>query len=260
MNDLLHPAQLAPDALLQRIEEAGLNASATSRSIWYDGWLVRFSAGKAKRARCINALAPSSLPLKDKLAFVQSIYARHDLPLMFRITSLQDKAFDAQLAALGYTTLDDTRVMSAALEVAPSLSPLPQDYSLDAVDAIEFAESVGQLRNSPPEQRAAHAKRLAEAPLPAIRCVITHKGEPVSAGQCISEGSLVGLYDIATAEAHRKRGLASLVSRWLLGKAHSSGARTAYLQVDADNAAARRIYNGLGLEDRYYYWYRVVCG
>jgi GNAT superfamily N-acetyltransferase len=248
------------DALLQRIEEAGLNASATSRSIWYDGWLVRFSPGKAQRARCINALASSTLPLKDKLAFVKPLYERQSLPLMFRITSLQDKALDAQLEALGFRTHDDTRVMSGALEVAPSLSPLPQDYSLDAVDAIEFAESVGQLRDSPPEQRAAHAKRLADAPLPAIRCVITHNGQPVCAGQCISEGSLVGLYDIVTAHAHRKRGLASLVSRWLLAKAHSSGARSVYLQVDADNISARNIYHALGLEDRYSYWYRIVSG
>jgi ribosomal protein S18 acetylase RimI-like enzyme len=247
------------DALHQRIEEAGLNASATSRSIWYDGWLVRFSPGKAKRARCINAIAPSHLPLTEKLAFVKSFYERQDLPLMFRITSLQDAAFDAQLAAMGYATLDDTRVMSGALEVAPSLSLLPQDYSLDAVDAIEFAESVGQLRGSPPEQRAAHAKRLAEAPLPAIRCAITHHGEPVCAGQCVMEGELVGLYDIITAESHRKRGLASLVSRWLLAKAHSSGARSVYLQVDADNIAARNIYQQLGMNDIYSYWYRIDC-
>jgi GNAT superfamily N-acetyltransferase len=248
----------AQSATLQRIEEAGLNASATNRSIWYDGWLVRFSPGKAQRARCINALAPSSLPLKDKLAFVKPLYERHSLPLMFRITSLQDKALDAQLEALGFRTHDDTRVMSGALDVAPLLPPLPQDYSLDAVDAIEFAESVGQLRGSPPEQRAAHAKRLADAPLPAIRCVITHNGQPVCAGQCISEGTLVGLYDIVTAPAHRKRGLASLVSRWLLTKAHATGARHAYLQTDADNASARNIYNALGLEDRYSYWYRII--
>lgn len=245
--------------LLQRIEEAGINASATSRSLWYDGWLVRFSPGKAQRARCINALASSSLPLKDKLAFVEPLYAQHDLPLLFRITSLQDKSLDTALDQLGFKTHDDTRVMSGPLEVAPLLPPLPQDYSLDAVDAIEFAESVGQMRGSAPEQRAAHAKRLAEAPLQTIRCVITHHGVPVCAGQCVREGELVGLYDIITAEKHRKRGLATVLSRWLLAKAHSSGARQAYLQVDASNASARSIYHALGLEDRYSYWYRTIC-
>jgi ribosomal protein S18 acetylase RimI-like enzyme len=50
------------------------------------------------------------------------------------------------------------------------------------------------------------------------------------------------------------------VSRWLLAKAHSSGARSMYLQVDADNISARNIYHALGLEDRYSYWYRIVSG
>ena len=45
-----------PD-LLSRIEDAGLNASAPPQQRWLDGWLLRFSPGKAKRARCVNAVA-----------------------------------------------------------------------------------------------------------------------------------------------------------------------------------------------------------
>lgn len=244
---------------MHRIEEAGINASATSRALWYDGWLVRYSAGKAKRARSIYPLAASALPLDEKLAYLKPFYAQQSLPLMLRVTSLHEASLDLALAERGLLREDDTRVMSGPLELAPLLPTLPQGYSLDAVDAIEFAESVGQLRGSPPEQRAAHAKRLAESPMPTIRCVITHEGHPVSAGQCVIEATLVGLYDIVTDEAHRGRGLASLASRWLLAKAHASGARHMYLQVDADNAVARKIYHTLGMEDRYSYWYRVNC-
>jgi ribosomal protein S18 acetylase RimI-like enzyme len=34
------------------------------------------------------------------------------------------------------------------------------------------------------------------------------------------------------------------------------GARQAYLQVQADNEAARRLYRQFGFEERYMYWYR----
>jgi hypothetical protein len=41
------------------VEDAGLNASAPPQQLWLDGWLVRLCPGKAKRARCVNALAPA---------------------------------------------------------------------------------------------------------------------------------------------------------------------------------------------------------
>jgi ribosomal protein S18 acetylase RimI-like enzyme len=47
-----------------------------------------------------------------------------------------------------------------------------------------------------------------------------------------------------------------MLSRQLLDVARRLGALTAYLQVDAGNVAARRIYTALGFEDRYAYWYR----
>ena len=40
---------------LARVEEIGLNALQTQRQLFYDGWLLRVSPGKAKRARSVNA-------------------------------------------------------------------------------------------------------------------------------------------------------------------------------------------------------------
>ena len=42
----------------------------------------------------------------------------------------------------------------------------------------------------------------------------------------------------------------------LLRKAWEMGARNAYLQVQADNVAARRLYAQFGFAERYQYWYR----
>ena len=70
--------------LAARAEDAGLNASATPDALWLDGWLLRFCAAKAKRARCINALAPGRLPLTERLTLAQASYAERDLPLFLR--------------------------------------------------------------------------------------------------------------------------------------------------------------------------------
>ena len=83
--------------LLARVEDAGLNASAPPQQRWLDGWLVRFSPGKAKRARCINAVAAGRLPLPDKLALAAPVFAEAELPMLVRITLQQQVS--AQLEA-----------------------------------------------------------------------------------------------------------------------------------------------------------------
>jgi len=47
---------------------------------------VRFSPGKAQRARRINAVAPGGLPLSERLAYCQALYRAAGLRMLFRIT------------------------------------------------------------------------------------------------------------------------------------------------------------------------------
>jgi ribosomal protein S18 acetylase RimI-like enzyme len=82
----------------------------------------------------------------------------------------------------------------------------------------------------------------------------------VAVGQSVQEDELVGLYDIVTAEGARNRGLATALAAELLRRAGADGAAVAYLQVAADNIAARHVYRKLGFVDRYAYWYRVEPG
>lgn len=72
------------------------------------------------------------------------------------------------------------------------------------------------------------------------------------------EDDLVGLYDIFTVREHRRSGLGFALCVQLLQIAREHGARCAYLQVEADNAAARRLYSKLGFIDAYAYHYRCA--
>jgi len=81
-------------------------------------------------------------------------------------------------------------------------------------------------------------------------------GMTIACGQFALEGDLVGLYDIVTAPSHRRRGYATRVCAYLLAAASERGARCAYLQVDAQNTAARSLYRRLGFVDGYSYHYR----
>jgi ribosomal protein S18 acetylase RimI-like enzyme len=244
--------------LLSRVEDAGLNASAPPQQRWLDGWLVRFSAGKAKRARCVNAVAAGRLPLAAKLALCEEVFADAGLPLIVRITPMTVPTdLDASLDALGLHRFDDTRVMVLADLATLPASKLPADVALHAVGLESFAQRVGALRGSPLAQRQAHGLRLINAPVPFSAFELHHGGQLVCCGQIAIESDLVGLYDIYTAPAARQQGHARLLCHHLLAVARERGAHHAYLQVESDNAPARAIYHRLGFADAYAYHYRT---
>jgi len=257
------PAPRFPAALLSRIEDAGLNASAPPQQRWLDGWLVRFSPGKAKRARCVQPVAAGRLPIADKLALASRIYDDAKLPMVVRITPFaQPRGLDGHLLAIGWTSVDDTRVMVAALAGKPKVEALPRDMVFERLGVAGFAQAVGALRGSPLAQREAHAQRLEASPVPFVPLAIRRKadGALLACGQFSREADLVGLYDVFVAPEWRGRGLARRLCARLLALACAEGATTAYLQVDAINTPARAAYARLGFADAYAYHYRVRPG
>lgn len=247
-----------PDTLLSRIEDAGINASAPPQQRWLDGWLLRFSPGKAKRARCVQAVADGRLPLAERLAACAQVFAAAGLPMVLRLTPFsRPVGLDEALAALGYGQQDDTRVMVAP-QCPQQAQPLPHGLQLQRCGAAVFAQRVGVLRGSPVDQRQAMAERLALSPVPYQGWLLRRQddGALLACGQTAREGDLVGLYDVFTDPAVRGQGLAHLLCGQLLAGAAADGARVAYLQVDADNDPARAIYRRLGFADAYAYHYR----
>ncbi len=246
--------------LLSRIEDASLNASAPPQQRWLDGWLVRFSPGKAKRARCINAVAAGRLPVADKLRLAQAVFDEAGLPLVVRITPFsQPEKLDTQLQTMGMRTIDDTRVMVGSV-MAPSgqVKAFPQGCYVERTDAATYANIVGAWRGSPPEQCAAQAQRQALSPVPYEGWLVKRGAEVLACGQFAREADLVGLYDVFTAPQARGQGLANALCAELLRTAAAQGALTAYLQVEANNKPARAVYHRLGFVDGYNYHYRTV--
>jgi GNAT superfamily N-acetyltransferase len=249
--------------LLSRIEDASLNASAPPQQRWLDGWLMRFSPGQARRARCINPVALGRLPWRERLALAESAYAEAGLPPLFRITPFSlPLGLDAALQAEGWWPVDPVQVMVAPAIAADPIAierPAPAGLRWMSLAPGEMADSVGALRSSPPAQRAAHAQRLAMAPVPyrALALVSESDGAVQACGQVAREGTLVGVFDVFTRPEARGQGLARLLCERLLCLSFNDGARVAYLQVDIGNSPARRIYAGLGFVDAYRYHYRT---
>jgi ribosomal protein S18 acetylase RimI-like enzyme len=240
----------------RRIEELSLNSSAPPGQLLYDGWILRLLRGKAKRARSVNAVYASSLPVADKIAYCERLYRAAAVPLLFRITPFsQPQDLDAELDRQGYRRFDDTAVESATLDRSQLPEPVAQPMELSS-----WVEAVGQLRASPVSHRSAHFARLEGMPLAKCAVAIRSQGEVLATGLGIVEDDCVGLFDIITRTDQQRRGHAKDVIASLLRTAWELGARHAYLQVQKENAAARRLYAQFGFEERYLYWYRGKPG
>ena len=235
----------------RRLEELSLNSSAPPGQLLYDGWLLRFLPGKAKRARSVNAVYPSRLPLAQKIEHCEKAYGAARLPALFRITPFVDPPdLAAELERRGYAPFDTTAVESTPIDRGRLAGATATPMNLAA-----WIEAVGELRGSPPEHRASHRARLEAMGLTLRAVAVESGGRVLATGLTMVEGDSAGLFDIVTREDARRQGHARTVVASLLAAAWELGARNAYLQVQDDNVAARRLYREFGFEQRYLYWY-----
>ncbi|MGD8398989.1 MAG: GNAT family N-acetyltransferase [Anaerolineae bacterium] len=235
-----------------RLEEIALNAWPALQQILYDGWIVRFSRGFTRRANSVNAVYPSTFDPEAKIAACEALYAARGLPPIFRVTPFSlPPELDALLEARGYGRHDPTLVMVC------ELGGLEAGRPLVALPAAAWLDHFCRLAAVPREKHCIHQAILdAIVPDHVTACVTT--GEKVVAcGLAVAEGGYVGLFDLITDPACRRRGHGTHLVQGLIAWGRARGASRAYLQVMHKNKGARRLYERLGFREVYRYWYRM---
>lgn len=239
------------------LETLTLNAYPALSSLFYDGWLLRFANGFTRRANSVALIAPSTLPLDEKIAYCQAAYGRAGLPTVFKLTgdpAAQPDDLEARLIARGYTR-DHAGLMTLQVcDALPMLGPGRTAIS-DHMDEDWLAAYI-RLNGVDPAQRATKRAVMNALLLPAGFARITDSdGQIIAVAQAVIERGWAGIYGVVTDPAHRGQGLASTMMADLLVWAAAHGAQRSYLQMLATNAPARRVYDRLGYHEVYHYWY-----
>ena len=243
----------------RRIEEAGLNALQTQRQLFYDGWLLRLSPGKAKRARSVNAHFGSSLPLdrQDRLLRerVRAARAADALPddAVQPVPPTSSGARRARLRRVRRDARAGGRARSPAgrCPITPTMSRSRRS------DVDAFVDAVGDLRDSTPLQRDAHRERLVNSPLGKRHARRSARRDASSALR--RSPSRASSSACSTSSPPRTRAAAdtrrSRARRCCRGRG-STARSAAYLQVSADNAPALASIAKFGFATVYTYHYR----
>jgi ribosomal protein S18 acetylase RimI-like enzyme len=215
-------------------------------------WLLRVAAGFTHRANSANAVSAGADLDDSALAACEAHYRAAGLPAVVRITPLADPDLDARLAARGYLAGKPSQGMvaptaTARLDPAVRFSDRLDDVWLAAYhranprkdfDADAFRGIVGRIR------------------APYALASLVEDGETVGFGIAVADRGVVVLQAIATAGAHRGRGIGGRIVESLMGWGRQGGAGRALLHVEAGNPIAQRLYGGRGFERIFPYHYR----
>lgn len=239
------------------IEEISLNAWPSLRQILYDGWILRFANGYTRRANSVNPIYAGTLNVADKIMQCEQIYqARQQTPI-FKITPfVHPPNLDAFLAEAGYQKNAPTSVQWLDLSaISGQDTTAIKHWETPATEWIEDYIRMNQV--------AATNNSTLEAILNSIipkSCfmILQDQNQTVSCGLGVLEGEYVGLFDIVTEPAQRSKGFGTCLIVNILNWAKQNGAQKAYLQVMLDNKPALNLYDKLGFQEIYQYWYRIL--
>ena len=153
----------------------------------------------------------------------------------------------------GWERFSESLVMRMPLDNA-----IPQD-ALDQIplkDLDRFIDAALAVRNLGRSQRAGLAEVIGGIEAEVGMFMLKQREIPVATGLCVHDRDLAGLFEIATAANEQGRGYGRRLVLSALKWARLRGARQAWLQVEADNVGARRLYEAIGFRDLYTYHYR----
>ncbi|MEM9278301.1 MAG: GNAT family N-acetyltransferase [Pseudomonadota bacterium] len=242
-------------AQIRRLEAVSFR-SFPSTSTHYDGtWAIRLTAGHpAKRLNSVNPLDPSDHAYIDaRLELAKHKFESFGRELVFRQSPLAPPELESLLDDRGWVRFDESIVMML------DLSMINLDGELDHVpmkDIGYWVDSFIHLSDEVKSAKPGLVEVISSIQPTSGLFVKTIDDTHVAAVRCVHDNDLVGLFDLVTGVDYKRQGHARSLVGSALKWAKNSGARFAWLQVVADNAAAYELYTGLGFEELYRYIYR----
>lgn len=229
-----------------------------------DGWRLGSSGVYTRRANSIAPERDGRLGLEVRVARAEAHYAELGLTPVFKMTEAAAPSnLDAFLADRGYCRDTESIIMSRSLSgELPDVDAVAEEEGVqvtrDAFDSDWFAASL-ELSNVSEGQATAYRAlldALCANPHPCWFARIRQGGRIVSVAlACLTDGT-ISYSQVATLEACRGQRLAERVLGRLTRIGRRGGAETAMLAVESSNLSAQRLYQRLGMHERYRYWYR----
>lgn len=236
---------------VRRLEELAFRGWPALESRTIGGWRLRFSGGYTKRANSINALRPE---IPADLEAFEALYRERGLMPAWRLSPLAPASTARELASRGYRTIERSLLQVCHLHERFEADPAVVIHPRPTPAWVEAFATHSPVR---PEHRDVMLRMLLSIAPEAGFAFVERGGRPMAMAIGAIEGDHMGLFDVLVMPEARRQGLARRVTESLYAWAWALGARYAYLQVVATNAAAMPLYEAQGFRTAYAYEYML---
>ena len=218
-------------------------------------WILPFdpgTVGRAKSAVPLKHAAPDVSVLRE----IEATYASRACPVMLRIPVLPTfDGFRHHLAEAGYREHTITEVQIAD---ARSMRAVSDDAPAEVLGAPTDAwASVFLGEGFDPVDGTSRVRKLGQA-AGSLFATLLQDDCPAAAGAASFSHGWASIHGMRTAQGRRGCGLASRVLATLAAAAIARGYQTIFLQVAADNAPAKSLYERAGFTHAWSYSYWVA--
>jgi GNAT superfamily N-acetyltransferase len=247
-------------ARVERGAEAGWPALETAT---LGPWRCRASQGVTSRANSVMTTpalhADARADWSQLIEWAEAFYRRQALAPTFQISaSTVPSNLDEMLADRGYEVEKMSEVhqahVAALIRQPPELgSAFVERRSHEPDEAwltLEFGD--------PSARRAIQERICRQITVPQLFASIQREGQTVACARGVMADGLGWVYNMATAPAWRRRGLAAYLLHRLARWCGSLGVGQMYLQVMAQNAPAIALYQRAGFSINHRYHYTVL--
>lgn len=241
------------------LEKLAYNAWPAREVQQYGQWFLRANDGVTRRANSVFPLgSPPASDLQEAVGMCVSFYKERGILPRFQVTSASRPAgLDASLENLGFTFEMRTYMQTAPIDRLLDFEPTVNVEILAQPDNnwIDSYKRVGGFSKQHLKARADLMRRINLCKAFALARV-----DDIIAGVGVGvlEGAWLGIFGIKTISSQRRKGVGTAVNHALAAWGAQQGARRAYLQVEASNDSALKLYSKMGFETEYHYWYRTL--
>ncbi|MEX6506411.1 GNAT family N-acetyltransferase [Jiella sp. M17.18] len=247
-------------AVVRRLEAAGFRAWPATSTAFDGTWAVRLTRSfPAKRLNSVNPLDPSdNADIPARIARARKTFAEYGRSVIVRQSPLAPPDLIAYLDEEGWQSFGESLVMTADLadlDLAGTVDRIP------IRDMARYVEASLAVHERPTTLRGGLMEILQAIRPPSGLFVCEDEGRrPIAVALAIHDNDLAGLLDVAVAADERGKGIGGDLVRTALRYTAHKGAKTAWVQVEADNAAGLALYGKLGFTLAYRYVYRAPPG